>query len=151
MALTLGKLTVNSWCTRRTVYYANRKIIQRLIIIVVITFWSPNRICLRAFLETFIRHKNIRLHPWSSAEVWLLDSSVCTAWWSCLSIMSYTLSPCMRRSSCKDKEQKNKKTEWIKKIPSQYWFRCRYTYIRLRCGEQVISNTSNAYERLRIL
>lgn len=68
---------------------------------VILTFWSPNLICLRAFLETFIRQRKSRLSsPWVGA---LRTSSVWMAWWSCLSIMSYTLSPCISKSSWKHK------------------------------------------------
>jgi len=71
------------------------------------TFWSPKRICRRAFLETFIRQRNIRSS--SPGPVALRTSSVWIAWWSCLSMMSYTLSPCISKSSCN-------KTEHLKRI-----------------------------------
>lgn len=74
--------------------------------IIYITFWSPNLIWRRAFLETFILHKNKRI-----SSLWLVlfvpevftgrPNSHWIAWWSCLSIISYTLSPWIRRSSCK--------------------------------------------------
>jgi len=65
-----------------------------------LTFWSPNRICLRAFLETFIRQRNSRVS--SPGGFWGLEFLRSSAWtvpWSALSIMSYTESPWISRSS----------------------------------------------------
>ena len=85
------------------------------------TFWSPKRICLRAFLETFILHRKILFSPGSVellgesespplvAElepelvlIWrpLISSDWIEAW-SCLSMMAYTLSPWINKSSWK--------------------------------------------------
>lgn len=74
------------------------------------TFWSPNRICRRALRLTFMRHKNIRCSPSKvGGEAWW-DPDCCgtlrpnSAWidpWSCLSIISYTESPCISKSSYK--------------------------------------------------
>lgn len=83
----------------------------------VFTFWSPKRIWRRAFRLTFIRHRNIRCSPSKPVafkdELWWWDpelvvccgtlrlSSACIDPWSCLSIISYTESPWINRSSCK--------------------------------------------------
>ena len=82
------------------------------------TFWSPNRICLRALRETFMRQRKMRASSagvttaWGPAMFALLPpplpggrpSSFWTFWWSCLSIISYTLSPWISKSSCENKK-----------------------------------------------
>lgn len=54
------------------------------------TFWSPNRIWRRAFRETFIRQRNIRVSGVTDElrEEGLRISSLWIAWWSCFSMMS---------------------------------------------------------------
>ena len=73
------------------------------------TFWSPNRICRRALRDTFMRHRKRRESSPTAEGPGTAEAapaaggrliSLCTAWWSCLSMMSYTLSPWISRSSC---------------------------------------------------
>lgn len=76
-----------------------------------LTFWSPKRICRRAFRLTFIRQRKIRSSPSRLDIAWWCDAdpvACCgtlrpsSAWidpWSCLSMMSYTESPWISRSS----------------------------------------------------
>lgn len=106
-----------------------------------LTFWSPNRIWRRAFRLTFIRQRNMRCSPSRSVAVgelcpgewwrWLWWFRWCWWWWlcswpcgtlllssdwielwSCLSIISYTESPWMSRSSYKNWRWKKKKKKW---------------------------------------
>lgn len=86
-----------------------------------LTFWSPNLICRRAFRLTFMRHKNIRCSPskLDIGEWWDPDpvvccgilrlNSACIEPWSCLSMISYTESPWISRSSCERPQRKRKR------------------------------------------
>lgn len=83
---------------------------------VTLAFWSPKRIWRRALRLTFIRHRNMRCSPsrlgtvvvavlvlanrWPGCGGMFRLSSAWTAAWSCLSMISYTESPWMSRSSC---------------------------------------------------
>ena len=71
------------------------------------TFWSPNLIWRRALRETFIRHRKICflfLVLFGKLSLGEVGSSLSFRWtwrvgWSCLSTISYILSPWIRRSS----------------------------------------------------